>query len=303
MTGDPSLYIYCGFPLADVSQNIVGALLNWGLFGTLSVQLYLYYLAFPNDRRFIKYLVYGIYVIEFVQTILISRDVFATFGYGFGNMVTLAENHLYWFTVPIMSTVAAGVGQVFYAYRIFVLSKSRIIPIFIICISLINSVASMFAGIYGVQAGMIVKLNTRKMHIAVGLMRSTTNFRRTRTLVTKIIRLTIETGSMTALAALLQVVLFMVTPYQTSFLAPGLLVPKLYANSVYMVLNSRFQIIGGRDTYMSSTDISFSTTMIRDIVSQSAEGSRPPDGTQGRASVVVLSNEVFNDNYEMDQMS
>ncbi len=89
----------------------------------------------------------------------------------------------------------------------------------------------------------------------------------------------------------------MLTPYQTSFLAPGLLVPKLYANSVYMVLNSRFQIIGGRDTYMSSTDISFSTTMIRDIVSQSTEGSRPPDGTQGRAPVVVLSNEVFNDNF------
>ncbi len=67
----------------------------------------LYYLAFPNDRRFIKYLVYGIYVIEFVQTILISHDVFATFGYGFGDMDTLAENHLYWFTVPIMSTVGA----------------------------------------------------------------------------------------------------------------------------------------------------------------------------------------------------
>ncbi|PBK82341.1 hypothetical protein ARMGADRAFT_1090395 [Armillaria gallica] len=157
-------------PIAELSGPIiVGALLNWGLFGTLSVQLYLYYLAFPNDRRFIKYLVYGIYVIEFVQTILISRDVFATFGYGFGNMVTLAENHLYWFTVPIMSTVAAGVGQVFYAYRIFVLSKSRIIPIFIICISLIYSVASIFTGIYGFQAGVIDKLNTRKMDIAVGI--------------------------------------------------------------------------------------------------------------------------------------
>ncbi len=57
--------------------------------------------------------------------------------------------------------------------------------------------------------------------------------------------------------------------------------PKLYANTVYMVLNSRFEIIDGRDTYRSSTDISFTTTMIRDIISQSAEDTRPADGTQG----------------------
>ncbi|PBK82335.1 hypothetical protein ARMGADRAFT_734995 [Armillaria gallica] len=313
-----------GYPTAELSGPvIVGAILNWGLLGTLSVQLYLYYLAFPNDRRFIKYLVYGIYGIEFVQTMLVSHDVFVAFGYGFSDMDALTANNLSWFTVPIMSAVVAGVGQVFYAYRIFILSKSRIIPIFIICISLINSVASIFTGIYVFQADIIAKTNTRKMHVAAGiwcggsalcdiliaicmtyyLMRSTTNFRRTRMLVTKIIRLTIETGSVTAIAALLNAVLLIVTPHQTSYMTLGLVIPKLYANTVYMVLNSRFEIIGGRDTYKSSTDISFTTTMIRDIISQSAEDTRPADGTQGCVPVVVLSNEVFNDNYEMGQAS
>ncbi len=54
---------------------------------------------------------------------------------------------------------------------------------------------------------------------------------------------------------------------------------------------------------MSSTYMSFSTTMIRDIISQSAEDTRRVDGTQGRAPVAVLSNEVFSDNYEMDQVN
>ncbi len=67
----------------------------------------LYYLAFPNDRQFTKYLVYGIYVIEFVQTMFITHDVFATFGYGFGDMDALTAKHLYWFTVPIMSAIGA----------------------------------------------------------------------------------------------------------------------------------------------------------------------------------------------------
>ncbi|PBK66293.1 hypothetical protein ARMSODRAFT_960237 [Armillaria solidipes] len=307
-----------GYPIAELSgPYVVGALLNWGLFGTLSVQLYLYYLAFPNDRRFTKYLVYGIYVIEFTQTILVTYDAFSTFGYGFGDMDALTRMNYNWLAVPVMSAVAAGVGQVFYAYRISVVSKSRIIPIFIICISLTSSVAAMMTGIYAFQAGNLTKMNNRKTTIAIGiwcgasalcdiiiaicmthyLIMRTTNFHHTQMLVTKIIRLTIETGSVTAVVALLNFVLFIVFPHQTSYITPGLLVPKLYANAVYMVLNSRFQIIGGRDTYMSSTDMNVPDMMARDITSQSA------DGRQGRAPVVVISTEVFNDSYEMGQMN
>ncbi|KAK0451649.1 hypothetical protein EV421DRAFT_1772125 [Armillaria borealis] len=98
-------------------------------------------------------------------------------------------------------------------------------------------------------------------------MHRTTNFRRTRILVTKIICLTIETGSVTAVVALLTFVLFIAFPHQTFHTAPALLMPKLYANAVYMVLNSRFQIIGGRDTYEPPNDISITTTMIRNITS------------------------------------
>ncbi|PBK84755.1 hypothetical protein ARMGADRAFT_1088211 [Armillaria gallica] len=136
-----------GYPIAELTgPYIVGALLNWGLFGTLSVQLYLYYLAFPNDRRFIKYIVYGIYVVEFGQTMLIAHDMFAIFGYGYGDL------------------------DVFYAYLIYVLSKSRIISMFIICVSLTSSVVAMLIGIEYFKVGSITKLNSgnRRTYIAVG---------------------------------------------------------------------------------------------------------------------------------------
>ncbi|KAK0223758.1 hypothetical protein IW262DRAFT_1458791 [Armillaria fumosa] len=282
---------------------IVGFLLNWGLFGTLSVQLYLYYLAFPNDRRLLKNIIYGVYIIESVQTILVAHDAFATFGYGFGDIHALTRMNYFWLTVPVMSAVVAGVGQVFYAYRIFVLSEPRIIPIFIICVSLTGSVAAMTTGIYSFQAGDLTKTNNRKTQIAAGiwcgaaalcdiliavcmtyyLMRSAINFHRTRMLVTKIIRLTIETGSVTAVAALLSFILYIATPHQTFYITPALLLPKLYANTVYMVLNSRIQLIGSRDTDMSSTN--------------------PADEMQEPAPVVEISSEVFNDTYEMGQMN
>ncbi len=79
--------------------------------------------------------------------------------------------------------------------------------------------------------------------------------------------------------------------------------PKLYANTVYMVLNSRIRIMGGRDTYTSSNDLSITSTMIRDTNSQSSQGTRRTDGMQGRAPIVAITKEVFNDDFEMGRMN
>ncbi|KAG7449936.1 uncharacterized protein BT62DRAFT_928706 [Guyanagaster necrorhizus] len=281
---------------------IVACLLHWGLFGTLSVQLYLYYLAFPKDRKFIKYLVYGIYIAEFVQTMLVTRDAFAEFGYGFGDINALTGMYFNWLTVPIMSAAVACVGQVFYAYRIFILSKSRTVPIFVICVSLTSSVAAIITGVYCFQAGNITEPNNRRMSIAVGiwcgasalcdiviaicmtyyLIRSSTSFPQTRILITKLIRLTIETGSVTAVVALVNLILFFAFPHQAFYGTPALIMPKLYANTVYMMLNSRIRIMGGRDTYTSSTDMSITSTMMEDITFISTQGTLRTDEVQRR---------------------
>ncbi|PBK86564.1 hypothetical protein ARMGADRAFT_531211 [Armillaria gallica] len=311
------------YPIEKLSGPLfIAYLLHWGLFGTLSVQLYLYYLAFPKDRNFTKCLVYAIYIVEFIQTMLFTHDAFAMFGYGFGDIEALIRMNFNWLTIPIMSAAVAFVGQVFYAYRIFILSKSRVVPIFVICVSLTSSVAGIITGVYCFQADDVTELNSLKMYIATGiwngasalcdiiiaicmtyyLQRSTTCFRRTQMLVTKLIRLIVETGSVTAVVALLSFILFFAFPHQTFYGTPSNIISKLYANSVLMVLNSRIRIVGGRDIDTSSTDMSITTTMIRDMItSQSTEGACPTDGIQGRASVVAITPEVLNDDHGMGQ--
>ncbi|SJL00929.1 uncharacterized protein ARMOST_04244 [Armillaria ostoyae] len=77
--------------------------------------------------------------------------------------------------------------------------------------------------------------------------------------------------------------------------------PKLYANTVYMVLNSRIRIIGGRDTYTSSADMSVPTTILRDISSSSPEDA---GGTEGRAPVVTIAfNNDFSNDCEMGRIN
>ncbi|KAF8209203.1 hypothetical protein K438DRAFT_1572783, partial [Mycena galopus ATCC 62051] len=75
---------------------------HWALFSALAVQLYLYHQAFPNDKLFIKCMVYTIYAIKLAGTVLPTRDAFITFGYGFGDVSTLLRIGTYWFTCPVM---------------------------------------------------------------------------------------------------------------------------------------------------------------------------------------------------------
>ncbi|KAJ7473515.1 hypothetical protein FB451DRAFT_1249435 [Mycena latifolia] len=291
---------------------IVAALLHWGLFGILSIQIYLYYQAFPNDRPSTKCLVYIVYVIELVQTILLTHDLFKVFGYNYGNLLTLTKIYFDWLTVPVMSGLVAFIGQSFYAYRVYVLSKSWYIPCFIVIISLTSSVGAFITGALSFDAGNLVLLNNRKTDVTVGiwggasalsdliiaacmtyyLSKHDTGFRQTRVLVSKLIRLTVETGSLTAAVATTGLALFFAFPGRTYYTAVAAIVPKLYANSILVVLNARFQILGGRGTYMSSMDVISTPSYLRN-------NGPGMDASGGHISFgqpqVVISREVLSD--------
>ncbi|KAJ7239866.1 hypothetical protein C8J57DRAFT_1563201 [Mycena rebaudengoi] len=294
--------------------EIVGYLLNWGLFGSLTVQLYLYYRAFPHDRLVNKWLVYTVYTIEFVQTMLITYAAFSTFGYGFGDPAALRDLRLEWLTVPVMSGCVSFIGQSFYAYRLYVLSKSPWLPVFCVVIALLSAIASFVTGSFAFKAGsnLSVLATPRKIASGVWLGTSALNdiiiticlayylwkhdsrFRHTHALIVKLIRLTIETGSVTALVAIIDFVLLLGFPGKHYFIAAGIILPKLYANSMFAVLNSRFQIVGGRG-YSSSGNIMSGSSFIRNA------GNGGPDTHPGPAPVVSIRKEVFEDR-ELDDL-
>jgi len=265
-----------GFEIQELTGPLIVAyLLHWGLFGALTIQTYLYYEAFPNDRRNTKILVYGVYCLELVQTILVTFDSFRNFGYGFGNLKALTAMDFNWLNVPVMTAVVAFIGQSFYAYRIRILSRSLAMPILILAASITSSAAALATGAYSFIAGDIAKLNNHRTNVAVGvwcagsaacdvlialsmtyyLAKSDTGFRQTRVLISKLIRLTIETGTVTAVVALANMILFFVFPGKTYYATPAAVMPKIYANTILTVLNARMRIMDGRTTYVSVTDI------------------------------------------------
>ncbi|KDR71248.1 hypothetical protein GALMADRAFT_143953 [Galerina marginata CBS 339.88] len=256
---------------------LIAYLLNWGLFGVLSMQVYLYHLAFPGDRAGFKVLVYGTYLWEAVQTFLLTTSAFMTFATGFTNPMALDTIGTIWFSVPIMVGFVAFVSQVFYAYRIIILSQNRYIVGIILLLSCLSFSASIALGVETKNAVLFSHYLKKKNLITSGiweggsagcdvmiaasmtylLKRHDTRVKPTQVLLKRIIRLTIETGSLTAAVAILSHILGLLpgklTYYQTSVAVLG----KLYSNSMMASLNSRMQVRPSSDTSVSAFESEF----------------------------------------------
>ena len=67
----------------------------------------MYYLVFPTDPKRNKFFVYSVFILEVMQTIIITRSAFHIFGEGYGDFAFLDSVELGWFSVPIIT----GIGR------------------------------------------------------------------------------------------------------------------------------------------------------------------------------------------------
>jgi len=245
---------------------LFGYLFNWALFGVLSVQVYIYYISFPKDRLFAKCLVSAVYILETVQTAMLGHDAFETLARGFGNVVALSSLQNEWLTVPIFTGVLSCVVQLFYAYRVALLSRSKIMGLTIAVVAIVQSSSAVVQGVQAVVINDFSKLRSEAFvseaiwligsavcdlmivaFMTYALLKKRVYIKSTQTIVTRIIRIVVETGCLTATAATLIAVLFFALPDKTYYTCVGLFLAKLYSNSFLVILNTRVVILGGRN--------------------------------------------------------
>ena len=78
---------------------------------------------------------YGLAVLDVLQTILITADAFHWFVSGFGNMARLDDTYLNSWDVVLIDAFISLIVQTFYCWRIYLLRKSYILPILIVLVS------------------------------------------------------------------------------------------------------------------------------------------------------------------------
>ena len=112
----------------------------------------MYYIAFPKDKRLPKAIVATVYTLETLQIILSTRDAFRNFGTGWGSMSELDSVGWLWFSVPVLGALSMSckpllieavtlidrivccIGQMFYAWRIWILGRQPVIVTAIITV-------------------------------------------------------------------------------------------------------------------------------------------------------------------------
>jgi len=251
---------------ADIARTagplLIGYLLNWGLLGVLSTQVYFYYLAFPKDLTQSKVLVYGVYLFEIAQTLMLTQTCFATFAKGFGDLNAINHIGVIWFAVPIMSSLVAFVVQAFYAYRIGVLSRSKIVPAAIMILGCIQLGGGLATGYFGAKAIRFTDFLGERTFITTAfwngggalcdvviaasmtfyLSKSKTDWKPTQTIIQKLIRLVIETGTLTATIAIVNLALSVLPGSPTYFQTTSSMLGKMYSNTMMVVFNSRANV-------------------------------------------------------------
>lgn len=64
-------------------------------------------MAFPNDRPVLKFLVYGVFVIEALQTFLFVIDGFSLFTSNLPkDMSSIDQVRLYWLSAPTLGAIS-----------------------------------------------------------------------------------------------------------------------------------------------------------------------------------------------------
>ncbi|KAJ7839578.1 hypothetical protein B0H14DRAFT_3869710 [Mycena olivaceomarginata] len=230
------------------ASQLIGSLLNFYLFGVLSVQVYVYHACFPKDKASIKYLVYLIFLFMALSTCLNAADAYFWYASGFGNLIQFSKAHISPFYTPIGGSIIASVIQMFFCYRIWIIKKSAVyLSIAIAIISLIQAIGGLGGGIkamwlIGDACADVMIAGTMTVLLTQA---SRENHRQTNDLVKRIVRLIIETNALSASVAIISLILFAGVPGTNYFICPTMILPGIYANTLLVTFNNRAFAAGG----------------------------------------------------------
>ncbi|KAH8810275.1 hypothetical protein DL96DRAFT_1716978 [Flagelloscypha sp. PMI_526] len=253
---------------AAVGPSLIGFFFNLFLCGVLVVQVYIYYMAFGKDKLWTKAIVYIVFILEVVQTLMKCVDRFLIDVESYTNPSVITDNKTSWFCIPILTALTSGIVQAFFGYRVYVFSKSW----FVAGLVWIATAAQISSGVaQGVISAPLtlpgVAEKTRNTIIAwvsstvvcdvliavllsYYLQKMRSGIKETDKLITRIVRLTVETGTVTAIWAILVIILFFIRP--PWFLIFTDSIGKIYANNLMVMFNRRIELtIGGGESLQS----------------------------------------------------
>ncbi|KAG8731469.1 hypothetical protein FRC11_004049 [Ceratobasidium sp. 423] len=235
---------------------LLGTIVNIWLYGIMVTQTTIYYVAFPRDHRWIKILVAYMFLVDTLNSIF---DIGLVWKYTitlFGDTQRILVSS-WWFNVePVMTVMISSTTQGFFAWRIAKLTGQAWMGWAIV----VSAVIQFFAGFATAIGTFIVKdfgrFQELRQPVIIWLVLSAltdivitgilswylhthrTGFSKTDDVITRLVRLTVQTGLITTVWATTDLLVYLcwANNMHMFFQLP---LCKLYTNSLMSTLNSR----------------------------------------------------------------
>ncbi|KAI0693966.1 hypothetical protein BC835DRAFT_1415596 [Cytidiella melzeri] len=253
----------------------IGVIFNVLLYGIMITQMFLYFTVYKRDKRWMKCFVAVLFVCDSLntafdiaflyiplvtkygeeQTITVRGHMLTEYGHT-GNESALSYATWIFSTDPAMTAIIALMVQVFFAWRVKVLTNNWPLVAFIAFCSFAQWCGGLGTSIACGIVPEFIHFQNFKVIVIIWLAFSATadtvitcalvwhlrkhrtGFTNTDDVVNKIIRLTVQTGMITAVCAIIDLIAFLSSPTGIH-LVFNLPLAKLYTNSLMSSLNSR----------------------------------------------------------------
>ncbi|KAF8756422.1 hypothetical protein RHS01_04468 [Rhizoctonia solani] len=254
---------------------VTGIMMQQLFLGVFCVQVYDYWRIFPTDTTFNRAVVASLTIMTLLQGVMDYINLYRNAVTYYGDFLMFDSQDWSLFWEIGVTAILGSIAQVFFLERAYSVSsslntidqsnesppttqatKSKIV---LVVVGTIIAVSLGFGIASSVEFQRIVRLSlvpsipvpiigwltlTAVLDVLISailiytLLRVRTPFRKTEAVITKIIRVTMETSSVTASIAVINLVLYLALPGQAYHLLPQLIMGKMYAISVMVTLSS-----------------------------------------------------------------
>ncbi|KAJ7068846.1 hypothetical protein C8F01DRAFT_1247332 [Mycena amicta] len=242
---------------------LAGTQANWLLLGTLATQVYKFHINFPNERWWIRTLVLTLFTLEVAQTAITSHFAYSLLVVNWGAPAIFAKLPFSSLAVPIFTGITSASVQCFYSWRIYVLKGdrlwARVVCVVVVMLAFMQSLAAFITDARFAVTTQLSELDQLMIGVKVWLIgsaacdvvitltllnilteyRRKTPWKRMDGLLAKLIYNTIETGAVTSVVAVADVILFILFPQTNLHQTPAFMLGKLYTNVLLTTLNAR----------------------------------------------------------------
>ncbi|KAJ6562261.1 hypothetical protein B0H19DRAFT_1143989 [Mycena capillaripes] len=245
------------FPDVRLSYGpmLIGVFFNMILYGVFVGQALTYYQLYHKDGAWMRYFVLYLFVLETLNTGFDMAMMYQPLILDYGQKLDYFPKVFP--TEPLIVVLVSTPIQIFFAWRIYTITKMISVP----AVIAVFAIAALAGGLWTTAKVTIIKEFQYKpllhpsallwflascvadilitISLTLTLSHRKTGFVATDSVIDKIIRTTIQTGLVTSVFSVLDVICFMVFPHYAVNFVWDLALSKLYSNALLSTLNAR----------------------------------------------------------------